>query len=171
MRPTADGERKADATGRLRPKALHSGLSRDSYPLATSDSGHPLSVDEHPTPKSPRHLAFRQGGVRIQPVSRVATPSTERPRQIAEQVATLARRILGAEVQVYWFGSWAEGRAVDRSDIDVGVMADGPIPVDRIGRLRGAVEDLPTLYTVDLVDLATADPALRERALSRGIRL
>lgn len=171
MRPTADGQRKAGASRWLPPKALRSALPRDSYPLATSDSGHPLSVDEHPTPKPSRHLAFRQGGVRIQPVNRVATPSPSRPREIAEQVATLARRILGAEVQVYWFGSWAEGRAVDRSDIDVGVMADDPIPVDRISRLRGALEDLPTLYTVDLVDLATADPALRERAVSRGIRL
>ncbi|MGH7539452.1 MAG: nucleotidyltransferase family protein [Gemmatimonadota bacterium] len=104
-------------------------------------------------------------------MSRSVVPSRERPRKIAEQVAALARRVLGPGIHVYWFGSWAEGRAVERSDIDVGIEAEEPIPLHQLGRLRAAVEELSTLYTVDLLDLRAVDPALRERALSRGIRL
>lgn len=103
---------------------------------------------------------------------RAAIPTAELPRQIAEQVAALARRFLGADIRVYWFGSWAEGRAVARSDIDIGLAADRSIPLDQLSRLRGAVEEeLPTLYTVELVDLTAADSTFRERAVARGIRL
>jgi len=104
-------------------------------------------------------------------MSRAIKPSTKRPRQVAEQVAGLARGMLGADTKVYWFGSWAEGRAVERSDVDVGIIASQPIPLDQLSQLRGAVEELPTLYMIDLVDLNAAGAELRERAVSRGIRL
>jgi predicted nucleotidyltransferase len=104
-------------------------------------------------------------------MSTVIEPSSRRPRQVAEQVASMARRMLGADTRVYWFGSWAEGRAVERSDVDVGIIASRPIPLDQFSRLRGAVEELPTLYMVDLVDLNAVGAELRERAVTRGICL
>ena len=45
------------------------------------------------------------------------------------------------------------------------------IPLAALGRPRGAIEDLPTLFTVDLVDLGSVDPAFRRRVIARGIRL
>lgn len=100
-----------------------------------------------------------------------ALPSLEQPRHVAEQVACLVREILAPDIPVYWFGSWAEGRAVERSDIDIGIAAAQPIPLEQMARLREAVERLPTLYTVDLVDLSAGGVALRDRAMACGIRL
>lgn len=104
-------------------------------------------------------------------MTHAAMPSPEQPRRVAEQVASLAREILAPDTPVYWFGSWAEGRAVERSDIDIGIAPARPIPPEQMARLREAVECLPTLYTVDLVDLSAGGVALRDRAMARGIRL
>lgn len=48
------------------------------------------------------------------------------------------------------FGSRAKGTATDRSDIDIAVSG-----VQDIGALREALDAVPTLYQIDLVDLDT----------------
>jgi predicted nucleotidyltransferase len=74
-------------------------------------------------------------------------------------------------VRVVWFGSWPQGRAVRGSDIDVAVEADGPIPPAIFAPLREAVEDLPTLHSVDLVDLRLTDGRRRREILAHGVPL
>ena len=54
-----------------------------------------------------------------------------RARQIAHEVAKLARSLLGENAQVIWFGSWPRGKAVAHSDIDLAVSIGVPIPVER----------------------------------------
>lgn len=94
-----------------------------------------------------------------------------RVEEIARLVADLARTHLGDAVEVYWFGSWATGRAVTRSDIDVGVRASRTISHERMALFRAAVGDLPTLYSIDLVDLSRCGDRLRTVALRDGIPL
>lgn len=48
------------------------------------------------------------------------------------------------------FGSRAKGTSTDRSDIDIAVSG-----VRDIGALREALDEIPTLYTIDLVDMDT----------------
>lgn len=48
------------------------------------------------------------------------------------------------------FGSRAKGTATERSDIDIAVSG-----VEDIGALREALDAIPTLYQIDLVDLDT----------------
>lgn len=85
-----------------------------------------------------------------------------RPTQIAQEVARLARSFLGAQVEVLWFGSWAKGTAMPRSDIDIAVSTGVPIPLERMSLLLDAVEELPTLYHVDIVDLHSVGATLRD---------
>jgi predicted nucleotidyltransferase len=40
---------------------------------------------------------------------------------LAAQLADEARRRFGNDVKVYWFGSWVNGNASLRSDLDIGV--------------------------------------------------
>jgi predicted nucleotidyltransferase len=94
-----------------------------------------------------------------------------RAAEVASQVARLARGVLGDRVRVLWFGSWPQGRAVHGSDIDIALESDGPIPPEVFARLRDAVEGLPTLHSVDLVDLRLADERLREEVLAHGVAL
>jgi len=94
-----------------------------------------------------------------------------RAGEIAADVARLARSLLGKDTEVIWFGSWPQGKARPRSDIDVAVSTGSAISPERMAALREAVDELPTLYAIDVVDLNTIGPILREEILKHGQRL
>ena len=94
-----------------------------------------------------------------------------RARQIAHAVAKLARSLLGENAQVIWFGSWPRGKAVAHSDIDLAVSIGVPIPVERLASLHDAIDDIETLYEIDLVDLSSTGQPLRDEILRHGERL
>jgi predicted nucleotidyltransferase len=94
-----------------------------------------------------------------------------RPAQIASDVARLARSILGKDVEVIWFGSWPQGKARPHSDIDVAVSIGAPISPERMSILQEAVDDLPTLYEIEIVDFNAAGLKLREEILKHGEHL
>gem|GEM_PF-5553346 len=43
--------------------------------------------------------------------------TARRPTEVAKEAARLARKVLGHEAEVIWFGSWPLGRARAHSDI------------------------------------------------------
>ena len=57
--------------------------------------------------------------------------------------------------KVILFGSRAKGTALERSDIDIAVCG-----VSDMEKLQEEIEDIPTLYTIDLVDLDTCENQL-----------
>ncbi|MDO5423029.1 MAG: nucleotidyltransferase domain-containing protein [Eubacteriales bacterium] len=67
-----------------------------------------------------------------------------------QEVIEEAVRICGkyAVRRVVLFGSRAKGTALERSDIDLAVSGATDFEA-----LREEIEEIPTLYTVDLVDL------------------
>ncbi len=91
-----------------------------------------------------------------------------RVAEVAQAVATLARERLGSGTRVWWFGSWPEGRARPRSDIDIAVLPPPEVPPERVAAFRAAVDELPTLYRIDLVDLREVSEEFRARILQRG---
>ena len=86
-------------------------------------------------------------------------------------MARLARSVLGKDAEVIWFGSWPQGKARPRSDIDIAISIGTPISPERMGVLQEEVDNLPTLYEIDIVDLNAAGPKLREEILKHGERL
>lgn len=68
--------------------------------------------------------------------------------EVISRVAELCRRYDAKKVILY--GSRAKGTALERSDIDVAVSG-----VKDFDALSDEVEDLPTLYSVDLLNLDT----------------
>ena len=94
-----------------------------------------------------------------------------RVHAIVGQVRQIVERVTNdSSFEVHLFGSRVFGRARPRSDIDVAI--DGPRPVDPtdMTRIREESERLPTLFTIDLVDLARVSPEFRE-AVRRQIRV
>ena len=94
-----------------------------------------------------------------------------RPREIAREVARVARSLLGESAEVIWFGSWPRHKALAHSDIDLAISIGTPIPLERMALLHDAVDNIATLYEIDLVDLSSAGPGLREEVLKYGERL
>lgn len=73
--------------------------------------------------------------------------------QIDEIMAEIIQRCsaYGAH-RIILFGSRAKGTATERSDIDIAVSG---VAACDIFELEEELEDIPTLYTIDLVDLDT----------------
>ncbi len=68
--------------------------------------------------------------------------------EVINQVAELCRKYKAKEVLLY--GSRAKGTARERSDIDIAVSG-----AENFDILVEKVEELPTLYSVDLVNMDT----------------
>jgi predicted nucleotidyltransferase len=89
---------------------------------------------------------------------------------VVRDVAAIVKRTTNDPAyRVVLFGSWASGTPRTRSDIDIGI--EGPQRLDPVAlqAIRAACDVLPTLYTIDLVDLSVLPPAIRETALSNAI--
>lgn len=87
----------------------------------------------------------------------------QKVQKIADEVARIVRAITGDEsFEVRLFGSWVSGKAHPHSDIDIAI--DGPRPVNPVemAQIREACERLPTLFTIDLVDLSRASGKFRD---------
>lgn len=65
---------------------------------------------------------------------------------------------------VFFFGSRVSGQKRQRSDFDVGIEGSAPLPVETLSDLRDALDDLPTLYRIDLVDFARTAPTFLQEA-------
>ena len=71
-----------------------------------------------------------------------------KPDEIISEVAALCREYGAKKVILY--GSRAKGTARERSDIDIAVSG-----AERFGELAEKVDDIPTLFSVDLLNLDT----------------
>ncbi len=94
-----------------------------------------------------------------------------RPQQIAHNVATLVRSMLGTDVIVIWFGSWPKGTAGVHADIDIAVSGPTAFLPEQLAKLRSEIEDLATLHEIDLVDLHTVSERFKQEILRHGIHL
>jgi predicted nucleotidyltransferase len=98
---------------------------------------------------------------------------------VPEEVLAVARRVAGIVrcvtadpgYRVLLFGSWASGRAAERSDIDVGILGPSEVDPAAMVEIREACEALPTLRAVDLVDLAGVGADLRRVALAQALEV
>ncbi len=75
----------------------------------------------------------------------------------------------GYAVTVYLFGSRARGPARRASDVDIAVEAHEPLPPRVLARLRDRLEESTVPYRVEILDLALAGDALRERVKRDGV--
>lgn len=105
-------------------------------------------------------------------MTRVPTALPQEALDVARRVAAIVRRATGdSRYRVLVFGSWASGRAAARSDIDIGILGPAPIDPRAMVEIREACEGLPTLRTVDVVDLAVGPAELRRVALAEGVEV
>ncbi len=84
-------------------------------------------------------------------------------QMIVEQIERFSAQLEG--YRVFLFGSRASGQARERSDFDVGVLGDEPLPVDVFFAIEDAFDRLPTLHTIDWVDFGRVSTKFRREAL------
>lgn len=86
-------------------------------------------------------------------------------------VRGILRRYLPAGARAFVFGSRAHGGARRYSDLDLAIGWDRPLGLDLTGQITEAFSESDLPYKVDILDLATADPAFRARIASSLISL
>jgi len=81
--------------------------------------------------------------------------------------AIVGRRLDLAQYRLFFFGSRVTNNGDDHSDIDVGVEGPVPVPDATLSDIKDELENLPTVYKVDLVDFASISGDFRKVALTK----
>lgn len=69
--------------------------------------------------------------------------------------------------RVVLFGSRACGNARPRSDFDVGVLGPRNLPPRTFHKIGDLLDEIPTLYAIDWVDLTAAAESFRREAMKQ----
>ena len=85
---------------------------------------------------------------------------------IVETMRANTKRLDGHKVVL--FGSRAQGNAKSRSDFDLGVVGDTPLPLVDFFAIEDMLDELPTLYRIDWVDFARGSERFRTQALQKA---
>lgn len=85
--------------------------------------------------------------------------------EIRKICALMAADLRGYRVVL--FGSRAAGAARERSDFDVGVLGETPLPLAIFYKMEDLFEEIETLYKIDWVDLNRASSEFRREALTK----
>ncbi len=93
-------------------------------------------------------------------------------REIIPLIVALIRKHLAPETyQILLFGSQVRGDAYPTSDVDIGIVGDHPVPFHTMAQILDEKDALPTLRTIDVVDLGAVDVPFRESVLSYAKRI
>lgn len=68
------------------------------------------------------------------------------------------------EYNIFFFGSRVSGKGDDRADIDVGIEGKESVPSTAFLDIQEEIENLPTLYIIDVVDFAQVDQKFKDVA-------
>jgi predicted nucleotidyltransferase len=71
------------------------------------------------------------------------------------------------DYKIFIFGSRVTGKGDDRSDIDIGIEGPKVIPLKDIVKIEEEIEELPTLYSIDIVDFTKVSKDFQEVAKER----
>ena len=83
----------------------------------------------------------------------------------------MGRRFESEGTTLFLFGSFARGDAQPNSDLDIAIQWRTPPDARRWRALEEAVEELPTIRPVDLVDLRFAAPTFVHAAEQEAVPL
>ena len=90
----------------------------------------------------------------------------ESPAKLKESILKVLAQHLDLSVYTpFFFGSRVTGEARERSDIDLGISGPTPIPAVVWSDLVEAIEEIPILYTIDVVDFSRVSSDFKQVAL------
>ena len=69
------------------------------------------------------------------------------------------------EYKIFYFGSRVNGKGSERSDIDIGLYGKNPIHSSIVSSIQEDIENLPILYTIEVIDFSTVSDEFRKLAL------
>lgn len=92
-------------------------------------------------------------------------------QEIIEQVKQIIGLHLQSPHRIFLFGSWAKGTAIETSDLDIAILSQEKIPWATMTNIKQAVEAIPTLRSIDILDLNAVTEEFKKRILEEGKEL
>lgn len=104
---------------------------------------------------------------RQKPKTRLDEAAQRREAEIKDMIRRGLQRFAPAlrGYRVFLFGSRVAGTARPRSDFDLAVDGEKELPIKTYYEIADMLEELPTLYRIDWVDMHRVSPEFRERAM------
>lgn len=84
-----------------------------------------------------------------------------------EILEIVGRHLDLSKYRVFFFGSRVSGGGRDRSDIDVGIEGPEPIPAKIWFDMEEEIENIPTLYKIEIVDFRRVSKKFYDVALQK----
>ncbi len=84
---------------------------------------------------------------------------------IIARLVKITGEYLGSDCKILLFGSWAKGNALDTSDIDIGILGEKKVPFGIMVKIFNKVEKIPTLRSIDIIDLMAKDEEYKKNVL------
>ena len=95
----------------------------------------------------------------------------ERVQAIVNCISEECNHRFRGSVSLIWFGSWIKGTAYQQSDIDLAIGHRGKLNPGDLVSFRNWLDDFPTLYRIDLVDMKQASNLLKREIKQYGKKL
>jgi predicted nucleotidyltransferase len=86
------------------------------------------------------------------------------PKLKSEVLKIVGRHLTLNSHKVFFFGSRVTGKGDERSDIDIGIEGQELVSDRALARIREEIEELPTLYSIDIIDFTRADDDFKQVA-------
>ena len=90
---------------------------------------------------------------------------------IIGKVVEIIHQKIGNNCKIFLFGSRVDGTASSRSDYDVGILSDEIIPQIEMIEIKEEIENLPTLFSIDVVDFKNVSENFYNVAMKNIINL
>ena len=87
-------------------------------------------------------------------------------KELKKEILQIAEKYLDlSQYQLFFFGSRVSGKSFERSDIDVGIQGHQKLPFIAKMQIEEDLENLPTLYKIDLIDFNDVSEDFKKVAL------
>jgi len=84
-----------------------------------------------------------------------------------EIVGIVGKYIDLSEYKIFFFGSRVSGKGNEYSDIDIGIEGPNEIPYEIMSKIKEDMENLPTLYKIEIVDFKKVSSDFRQVSVNR----
>jgi len=88
--------------------------------------------------------------------------------EIIKEIVAIIRHFLSKDYKIFLFGSWAKGTALETSDLDIAILGPKEVEQEIMIRIKSGVEGIPTLRSVDIVDLNLSGEEFKNRVLKHS---
>lgn len=95
----------------------------------------------------------------------------EKVESIILKIQSIVADQMEGDYKLFLFGSRANGKSIERSDIDIAIMTNRKVDASILAEIRENIENISTLLKIDFVDLSTVDADFRNHVLETGNRL